>query len=235
MSLFRLVEHNATDVETLMCSSCFSSDHMGNISCQFSCQFSCNNFHYVSPKDSHFDSRFDGHFDSLFCCECLCQGREGGLRLPGSRRLGRPTAGGGKEVRWPQYVHIQYIYILIYTCMYVYIIIFYTSIIDSYIHYIYIVYIHTTQMPLYENCNTMSSCSPVGSCKLLSLCLGEAWRSLAKLGEALASLQWRYLEVINRHDCDASLPDINGDRWDGRSRTDCGSTKCRLMHHIRNI
>ena len=52
------------------------------------------------------------------------------------------------------------------------------------------------------------------------------WRSLAKLGEALASLQWRYLEVINRHDCDASLPDINGDRWDGRSRTDC-STKCR--------
>ena len=30
--------------------------------------------------------------------------------------------------------------------------------------------------------------------------------------QALASLQWRYLEVINRHDCDASLPDINGDR-----------------------
>jgi len=30
-------------------------------------------------------------------------------------------------------------------------------------------------------------------------------------GEALASLQWRYLEVINRHDCNSNLPDINGD------------------------
>lgn len=45
----------------------------------------------------------------------------------------------------------------------------------------------------------------------------EAFASLAhdaldvqRQGEALASLQWRYLEVINRHDCDASLPDING-------------------------
>ena len=233
MSLFRLVEHNATDVETLMCSSCFSSDHMGNISCQFSCQFSCNNFHYVSPKDSHFDSRFDGHFDSLFCCECLCQGREGGLRLPGSRRLGRPTAGGGKEVRWPQYVHIQYIYILIYTCMYVYIIIFYTSIIDSYIHYIYIYCIYT----YYTNATIWKLQHDVFlfSSGIMQTAFTLPWRSLAKLGEALASLQWRYLEVINRHDCDASLPDINGDRWDGRSRTDCGSTKCRLMHHIRNI
>lgn len=45
----------------------------------------------------------------------------------------------------------------------------------------------------------------------------EAFASLAhdaldvqRQGEALASLQWRYLEVINRHDCDASLPAING-------------------------
>eukprot|EP00913_Durusdinium_trenchii_P012509 g11745.t1 len=31
-------------------------------------------------------------------------------------------------------------------------------------------------------------------------------------GEALASLQWRYLEVVNLHDCNSNLPDINGDR-----------------------
>lgn len=30
-------------------------------------------------------------------------------------------------------------------------------------------------------------------------------------GEALASLQWRYLEVVNLHDCNSNLPDINGD------------------------
>jgi hypothetical protein len=139
------------------------------------------------------------------------------------QRQGEARKSGGLNM------YIYNIYILIYTCMYVYIIIFYTSIIDSYIHYIFILYIY-----ILHKCHYMK----IATRCLLVLQWDHAncfHFALAKLGEALASLQWRYLEVINRHDCDASLPDINGDRWDGRSRTDCGSTKCRLMHHIRNI
>jgi len=46
------------------------------------------------------------------------------------QRQGEARKSGGLTM----YIYNIYIYILIYTCMYVYIIIYYTSIIDSYIH-----------------------------------------------------------------------------------------------------
>ena len=83
----------------------------------------------------------------FFVANVFAKDEKEGLRLPGSRRLGRPTAGGGKEVRWPQYVHIHiyiYINIYMYVCIYNYILYQYNRFLYTLYIYIYCIYTYYT-------------------------------------------------------------------------------------------
>jgi hypothetical protein len=99
------------------------------------------------------------------------------------QRQGEARKSGGLNM------YIYNIYILIYTCMYVYIIIFYTSIIDSYIHYIYILYIYILHkchyMKIATRCLLVLQWDHANCFHFALAKLGEAWRGTGIFAVAL--------------------------------------------------